>query len=212
MHYTFLIGHGYVEGAMNTVAIVNYYSEEENPTIAVVNFINALREVASKEIIKHFLHDYFHRTADGLGNIGVFEDVDRVDWWGTVEDGPIIRLWAFNHFFNDREEDGYDWQSCDFDIVDEETTALDVKRIYEDTYGTEVKEEIETVPPRTFGDEVEVNYQIQHIGAAYIVQISNLNGSTFRLSQDFSTDKWTKDRIDEWMRTHIAKKAVRTDC
>ena len=220
MIYTYLVGYGYVEDAMNTTAIFNVNTDEKDPTKAVEEFITVIRTAASDKEIQTFLYEYFNYTADGQGSIGSFEDIVGVDWWGTICDGPIIELQGFNHFFHAEDVDSTDLLRCNFDIIDistRERESIGTVDVWKNTIGKDVVEEEddEKIPEgdRMFTDRMDMVYQMETEGSRIKITLMTLkaynrgNGMKIHLDKTFmvGTDPYL---IDFYIKKYVAKSST----
>ncbi len=217
--YTFIIGYGYVEDSRGTHAIVNYYTEEQDNAKAVVEFLKTLRGCFStKEEVQEFLYMFFCKTSDGIGEyLGDIELCNNINFWGMISNGPLVRLEGLNHFFADPDEDFDRHIKCcsfeefgDIDFVTADSEELNVEDIYAETFSDVTEEVVEDIP-RTFPDEVVVNYEIwrinNHNGHCYEVRVSNSDGSFFHLDKTFPAET-NNGTIHEWMTTNIALNCI----
>jgi hypothetical protein len=223
MIYTYLVGYGYVEDAMNTTAIFNVNTDEKDPKKAVEEFVTVIRTAASDKEIQTFLYEYFNYTADEIGSIGSFEDIIGVDWWGTVCDGPIIELQGFNHFFHAEDVGSSDLLRCHFDIIGTgtcERESISTVDIWKNTIGKDTVEEEEepsegepSEGDRMFPDSMDMLYQMETEGSRIKITLMTLkaynrgNGMKIHLDKTFmvGTDP---HNIALWIKRNVAKSST----
>lgn len=217
MIYTYLIGYGYVEDAMNTTAIFNVNTDESDISKAVEEFISVLRTAGTNEEIQRFFYEYFHYTADGQGSIGDFENIIGIEWWGTICDGPIISLYGFNHFFDDPKKDSSHLLRCQFETVGENRDTLNVREIWGNTIGKDViaEETDEEIPEgdRMFTDRMDMVYQMETKGSRIEITFMTLkaynrgSGMKIHLDKTFMVGTDPCD-IAFWIKKNVAKSST----
>lgn len=216
--YTFLIGYGYVEDSRGTHAIVNFATDETNVERAVIEFLKTIRgRFDSNEEVRDFLRNYFDETADGLECDCEIDNLPQWNWWGDIVPGPLVRLDALNHLFDDPDEDNWHLKKCSFEclcnisIDKDKYENLDVDKIYEEVlveYLEEDEEEYEpTEAERMFPDSLAMTYNILFWKNRFEIVMQSPNGMKFQLDKVFP--KGTKVDIDAWIKSHIAKNSVK---